>query len=216
MSKSCADQTCQHIACACTGELRIARVVHHRGVVLGCDDGARTFECHHSAGVSDQRLCRLEALGLNGGCGLAQQSGGFKWVRCDDGDLPFRARCRNRVSSWVSLAMALSASASRTKRGATDSARASQGAMSCPPPHPHTTVALSKGSMAGSRVIKAGWLTCVALSKSPKYTRPAPPCSAAVAAKIAAPCMPLAPPKMATSPRLPLWLLCAAVARSGS
>ena len=41
-----------------------------------------------------------------------------------------------------------------------------------------------------------------------KKTRPQPPCRAALAAKIAAPVMPVAPPTIATSPNFPLWVSC--------
>ena len=135
--------------------------------------------------------------------------------------------------------MALSASASSTRRGACARMAGSSAATEAPPPQPHTTVRLAHGSACGSRNINSGCATSQSICgwpSRPTYTRPAPPCSAALAASKAAPAMAVAPgcaaspalpapvgagrrvspPTMATSPRLPLWLACAWCAAAGA
>ena len=111
--------------------------------------------------------------------------------------------------------MALSASASSTSRFATDPTLGKTPLTASPAPQPHTTTCVRKSSASGLRNISSGWsgLTVIALSPSKATnTRPAPACSAALAASRAAPAMWLlcldSPPKMATSPKLPLWLRC--------
>ena len=89
-----------------------------------------------------------------------------------------------------------------------------------PPPQPATTWRFSRSSCAHCLCIRSGGTGHEASPCKFRMTRPAPACKAALAAKTAAPLMPMprkdsdSPPMTATSPWLPLWLACDLCIRS--
>ena len=112
--------------------------------------------------------------------------------------------------------MAFKASASKTKRGACDNTAGNTCRTASPPPQPHTTVVSRKtlisrieGTVRNINSGCAGSTRMLPPSNSATKTRPAPACKLARADSKAAPVIPSAPPTMATSPKLPLWLSCA-------
>ena len=129
---------------------------------------------------------------------------------------PAGPRFFRRWRSMASAAMAFNASASSSKRALCSSTLGSKAATLLPPPQPHTTVLLGNCAKAVTwlrSMISGVWGSCCSWpwSSRCRNTRPAPWCKAALAAKIAAPCMAAPackpwPPMTSTSPKLPLWL----------